>query len=330
MYEAQRITECWQIANSVRSSAAQGRHVILAGDFNSIPTSNCYQILSHHGFMTDSWLELHEQSIKENQERLERREITPKECIQLFGITCDSPVNTWTKHLFKQEAYVREVGDRLDYIYYRRTPQITCQQSNVVMDDYIPNTEINFSDHYGVHSIFTINSSQASSSEEEGQFAPIASQVARPDVTKLSTSTLCTCIDILQKDQQQAKATSNGLLTFSVFSLMVVLAAFIAQIVLPTVYYDNQQSMILSSALCGFFMIIFTLLAMITLVVGFVFGRMEQRTLSQYLIDFQVYLETLQSRVTRTEVSHITQDNNSYSSSFSSSTTQEGLITKHT
>ncbi|OAC99274.1 hypothetical protein MUCCIDRAFT_148779, partial [Mucor lusitanicus CBS 277.49] len=155
-YEAQRITECWQIANSVRASAAQGRHVILAGDFNSIPTSHCYQILKNHGFMTDSWLEMHKDTMADSLGRLERDQLTASECIQLFGITCDSPLDTWTKHLLKQQPYAKDIGDRLDYIFYRRTPEITCQQSRVAFEEYIPDTQMSFSDHFAAHSIFRI------------------------------------------------------------------------------------------------------------------------------------------------------------------------------
>ncbi|KAI8980807.1 Endonuclease/exonuclease/phosphatase, partial [Pilobolus umbonatus] len=157
-YEAQRITECWQIANSVRTSAAQGRHVILAGDFNSVPASCCYKILTEHGFMVDTWLEVKKDGLEDDFRLLHSNDLAPSECIQRFGITCDSPVNTWSKHFLKQHPYNHNIGDRLDYIYYRRTPHMTCLQSRVVMVDLIPNTAMSYSDHFGVHSIFNIKS----------------------------------------------------------------------------------------------------------------------------------------------------------------------------
>lgn len=345
IYEAQRITECWQIANSIRASAAQGRHVILAGDFNSIPSSNCYQILKNHGFMTDSWLEINEQNMKEHLGPLERKELSPKECIQIFGITCDSPVNTWTKHLFKQESYEREVGDRLDYIHYRRTPQITCQQSKVVMDEHIPDTEWNYSDHYGVHSIFTI---VGQANRAIGEFAPVASQLARPEYTSLSTSTLYNIMDVLQLDLQRGKKTANGYMALFGCSVFAVIAAFVAQIVLPIVYSENEQSILVSTVVCGFVMIAFTALALISLMAGFVFGGTEQRSLTQYLSDFQAYVEVLHQQearrasfVSETESDTMihkaftaasNNDGESFSSSFSSNANSDGtgLVIKHT
>ena len=299
IYEAQRITECWQIANSARASAAQGRHVILAstlkihfiklililqeqtGDFNSIPTSNCYQILKRHGFMTDSWLEIHEQSLLDSQEKLENNELTPLECIQLFGITCDSPVNTWTKHFLKQEAYERAIGDRLDYIHYRRTPQLVCQSSKVVMEDYIPGTEWNYSDHYGVHSVFSIHDTHTTGEE------PTASQLARPDFTHLLPTTLFNMITILERDLVQAKKTAHGHVRFFGLTVLMVLAAYAIQVALPVVY--PESSALYATVLCGFVMIIFSVLATISLIVGFVFGRMEQRSLAYYLNEFKLF-----------------------------------------
>ena len=97
--------------------------------------------------MTDSWLEMH-QDIEDSQARFEQDQLSISECIQHFGITCDSPVNTWTKHLLKQEPRAKDIGDRLDYIFYRRSPQLVCLQSSVVLHEYIPNTDIIFSDHF--------------------------------------------------------------------------------------------------------------------------------------------------------------------------------------
>lgn len=277
----------------------------------------------------------------ENLGRLERKELSPSECIHIFGITCDSPVNTWTKHLFKQESYVREIGDRLDYIHYRRTPQITCQQSKVVMDEFIPGTEWNYSDHYGVHSIFTI---VGQANRAMGEFAPVASQLARPEYTSLATSTLYNIVDVLQLDLQRGKRTANGYMALFGCSVFAVFAAFVAQILLPIAYHDSEQSILVSTVVCGFIMIVFTALALITLIAGFVFGGMEQRALGQYLSDFQAYLEVLHQHEARRaslvstaesdtmihKVFTAANDGESFSSSFSSNANSDGLVIKHT
>ncbi|KAG2230775.1 hypothetical protein INT48_001677 [Thamnidium elegans] len=331
-YEAQRITECWQIANSVRVSAAQGRHVILAGDFNSIPSSNCYQIIKNHAFVTDSWLEIHQDSMTDSLSRLERNQLSATDCIQLFGITCDSPLDSWTQHMLKQEAHSKNIGDRLDYIFYRRTPEITCQQSTVVLEEYIPGTQWNYSDHFGVHSLFTMN---GHSNRAIGNFAPVPSQLARPDFTKLLPSTLDTAIEILALDQALAKTTANKNLVKSSLSLIVMFGLYVTQIVLSVKYKDDTNTILLSTIICGFLIIVFSISAVVYLIVGFVSGGNEERSLNQYTLDLRVCLETLQSQIRReslgsTETSipagHcLTQDESSFSSSYSTNSTSEGL-----
>lgn len=275
--------------------------------------------------MTDSWLERHEDTIKDSLVRLNHNQLSASDCIQRFGITCDSPLDTWTKHFLKQEPHVKEIGDRLDYIFYRKSPGITCQQSKVVMEKYIPDTEWSYSDHFGVHSLFTIAGHVNSAI---GDFAPASSQLARPDFTKLLPSQLKIDIDILQCEYDQAKKTSNGYLVMLFLSVLLMFGAYVAQIILPSIYQDDRQVMVAVNVVCGFFMIACSAVSMVCLIVGFVFGGTEQRSLDQYIIDLSVCLETLQrDPSTATTQSCLTTDGSSFSSKSSSS--EEGLVVKH-
>lgn len=246
--------------------------------------------------MTDSWLETHEDTMADSISRFERGQLSASDCIQKFGITCDSPLDTWTMRPLKQQAYAKYIGDRLDYIFYRRSPAIYCQQSKVVMEEYIPGTQWSYSDHFGVQSIFTIGGNNLAI----GNFAPAASQISRPDFTKLLPQTLHAAIELLQANQVQAKTTANGHLALFGFSVVTVFALFVAQIVLPITYLKNVlRAVLLSNVICGFFLILFSVIAIVSLVVGFVFGRMEQRSIRQYLIDLHVCLENLQMQARR-------------------------------
>ncbi|KAG0762974.1 hypothetical protein G6F62_002354 [Rhizopus arrhizus] len=213
-YEAQRITECWQIANAVRSSAAQNRQVILTGDFNSIPTSFCYQILKDHGFMTDSWLEMHQDNIKNTLTQFEQYELNASECIQGFGITCDSPHNSWTKRILKQHPFAKDIGDRLDYIFYRRTNELCCIKSKVIMEEYIPHTQWSYSDHFAVHSLFALNN------PPKEVITPTAIELNRPDLTHLQESTLQGIIALIQSDLTKSSQSSKRLMIIFLIRLM--------------------------------------------------------------------------------------------------------------
>ncbi|KAK4514462.1 uncharacterized protein ATC70_002058 [Mucor velutinosus] len=324
-YQAQRITECWQIANSVRVSAAQGRHVILAGDFNSIPTSHCYQILKNHAFMTDSWLEMHKDTMADSLGRLERDQLTASECIQLFGITCDSPLNTWTKHLLKQQPYAKDIGDRLDYIFYRRTPEITCQQSRVAFEEYMPNTQMSYSDHFAVHSIFLI-AAKTNSVFDDG-YAPLSKEIARPDFTHILPDSLYPIVRILERDLLKATSTANGLLFLFGLSVLIVFCLYSCQIAVPFYFAESQLTVLASSIVCGLFIIVFSVVAIVSLIVGFVFGRNEQRSLRQYLIDMNVCLDNLHEAARRESLAAAASPSSLHSSTTSYSTS-DGLVIK--
>ncbi|CAO3652756.1 unnamed protein product [Mucor fragilis] len=326
-YEAQRITECWQIANSVRASAAQGRHVILAGDFNSIPTSHCYQILKNHAFMTDSWLEMHKDTMADSLGKLERDQLTASECIQLFGITCDSPLDTWTKHFLKQQPYAKDIGDRLDYIFYRRTPEITCQQSKVAFEEYIPDTQMSFSDHFAVHSIFLI-AAKTNSVFDDG-YAPLPKEIARPDFTHILPDTLHPIIRILERDLLKATSTANGLLFLFGLSVLIVFCLYSCQIIVPFYFTVSQLTALASSVVCGLFITVFSVVAIVSLIVGFVFGRNEQRSLRQYLIDLNVCLNNLHETARRESLAAAAATSpSSLNSSTTSYSTSDGLVIK--
>ncbi|KAI8984390.1 Endonuclease/exonuclease/phosphatase [Mycotypha africana] len=303
-FEVQRITECWQIVQCVRNSAAQGRHVILTGDFNSVPTSLCYQLLKYHGFMTDSWLEVHEQGMVKSLEQFNKDEMTASECIQQFGITCNSPLNTWTQHFSKQpEASHKGVGDRLDYIFYRCTPQLFCKSSKVVMEEYIPGTEMSFSDHFAVHSVFTVKSKrntpllmvETDSVDDKVKhlFAPLQQQVVRPNFTNMPSETFKTITHLIEKETHRAKLTSTKHLTILCVSTVMIVIIYAIQIIVPQLFHDSLLASLLTSVISGLSLILLAIVAIISLIVGFVFGKMEQRTLNQFLSDLNLCLEAI-------------------------------------
>jgi sphingomyelin phosphodiesterase 2 len=273
--------------------------------------------------MTDSWLEMHKDTMADSLGRLERNQLTASECIQLFGITCDSPLDTWTKHFLKQQPYAKDVGDRLDYIFYRRTPEITCQQSKVTFEEYIPDTQMSFSDHFAVHSIFSI--SAKANSAFENDYAPLPKQISRPDYTKILPDTLNPMINILEKDLLKATSTANGLLFLFGLSTLIVFGLYASQIILP-MYSPETQIAVLLNAICGLFLIVFSVIAIVSLIVGFVFGRNEQRSLRQYLIDIKVCLNNLQETARRESLGA---SSSSIQSSTTSYSTSDGLVIKH-
>lgn len=266
---------------------------------------------------------MHKDTMADSLGRLERDQLTASECIQLFGITCDSPLDTWTKHLLKQQPYAKDIGDRLDYIFYRRTPEITCQQSRVAFEEYIPDTQMSFSDHFAAHSIFRI-AAKTNSAFDDG-YAPLPKEIARPDFTRLLPDSLHPIILLLEKDLLNATSTANELLFLFGLSVLMVFCLYSCQIVVPFYFeQESQLTVLVSSIVCGLLIIVFSVVAIVSLIVGFVFGRNEQRSLRQYLIDINVCLDNLHEAARRGSTS----PPSSLHSSATSYSTSDGLVIK--
>lgn len=233
--------------------------------------------------MTDSWLEMHQDNIKNTLTQFEQYELNASECIQGFGITCDSPHNSWTKRILKQHPFAKDIGDRLDYIFYRRTNELCCIKSKVIMEEYIPHTQWSYSDHFAVHSLFALNN------PPKEVITPTAIELNRPDLTHLQESTLQGIIALIQSDLTKSSQSSKWLMIIFVLSLVLILICFILQIVLAYTSYDKGQ-LVVALIFLFLFAVVFSIVGTVSLVVGFVYGEKEQRSLKQYLKDIQYYI----------------------------------------
>lgn len=195
-----RITQAYELATNCRNSASRGRHVVCVGDLNSTPPSLAIGLLRYVGGLHDSFLDAHpqlpEQAVsldaaepstrvggRHNGSSLHRPD--PSLAIEELGVTCDSPLNTWTAGKKLDERATRGAGKRLDYILYRgpvdphppaesgdsgafppaqlaysasisSRGRLACKSSSVVLTDRVPGLECSYSDHFGVESIFDI------------------------------------------------------------------------------------------------------------------------------------------------------------------------------
>ncbi|KAI9013849.1 Endonuclease/exonuclease/phosphatase [Phycomyces nitens] len=291
-YEGHRVTESWELSNLLRASAAQGRQVIATGDFNSIPTSYNYALLKKHAFMTDAWLEVHSKRL--SQTGLDPGHRSPLECIQHLGITCDSPVNTWSKHFLKQQPHSKQVGDRLDYIFYRSTPQLICTGSVVAMTECIPGTQMCYSDHFGVQATFSLNPS----STQVNYSTPSAIQLSNPSFTAFPLSIAQAVLTLLRRDQAATRKTAFRLLFLffvTVFTLLSLCA--ITVVVLPSWIGPKDKSQfkfVLGSLASSLVMIVSAVVATICVVVGFVFGHTEERALRQFIEEIELLVASIQ------------------------------------
>ncbi|KAG0242211.1 phospholipase C type enzyme [Actinomortierella wolfii] len=152
-----RVGEAWEMSSLVKAASTQGRHVIALGDYNSAPDSLVVKLLTQQGGLTDTWEQLHPAPRNPVP-----RGLTPEQGVEVMGVTCDTPLNTWTKHTWINWHTGDPIGERLDYIFYHETPELVCTDVKVAVREQI--TGIggvdtgfkNHSDHYGVHATFSL------------------------------------------------------------------------------------------------------------------------------------------------------------------------------
>ena len=116
-------------------------------------------VIKEHSGLRDAWADTHP-----NIPTTLAPGITPMEALHTFGLTADSPVDSYSvgKPL---DAYARQfLGKRLDYILYRqpvrsssRTPVLVPTQSDVVFTDHVPEKNYSYSDHFGLEATFSIH-----------------------------------------------------------------------------------------------------------------------------------------------------------------------------
>lgn len=88
----------------------------------------------------------------------------PHRSIEQLGVTCDSPLNTWTAGKKLDDRARKGAGKRLDYILFRgptslerRTGRLSCKESRVVFTELMDDLQVSYSDHFGVEATFDID-----------------------------------------------------------------------------------------------------------------------------------------------------------------------------
>ncbi|KAG0021757.1 hypothetical protein BGZ80_001772 [Entomortierella chlamydospora] len=221
-----RVGEAWEMASLIKAATTQGRHVISLGDYNSAPNSLVVQLLTKHGGVTDSWIRVH----SEPRDPIPTG-LTPEEGVAIMGVTCDTPLNTWTKHTWLNYLTNDPVGERLDYIFYRETPEMVCTSVKVAVQEKIsgigkPNSgPKNYSDHFGVNATFSIKPAVYHFQDRRPGLESLDSSTTMGDTKGhgLSVDKLEEILLLLNHHSAAAKARSKLELT-TVFPLMLICA----------------------------------------------------------------------------------------------------------
>ncbi|KAK4687628.1 sphingomyelin phosphodiesterase 2, partial [Tremellales sp. Uapishka_1] len=221
--QAHRMTQSWQLANAIRSGAAKGRYIICMGDFNSQPWSIPISILRTHSLLSDSFLDTHPSCTSAISPPA-----SPETSLATFGMTCDSPLNSYSTGKNIPQDVLDRGGKRLDYIFYRQpspakrrpliwktsrsrspgaggaggggieegqdiadtAPRLRCSESKVVLTDRVAGRNVSYSDHFGLSSTFVVDTPSAPSTTGDDSLGRSSASSKAPLLPLIDTPSL--------------------------------------------------------------------------------------------------------------------------------------------
>ncbi|KAF8640864.1 hypothetical protein AX17_000512 [Amanita inopinata Kibby_2008] len=156
---AHRLVNAWEFSKLARQAAELGRYVIALGDFNSIPTTLPIAVIREHAGLSDSWTVTHPDS------RFHQSVSSPLEAIEKYGVTADSPLNSYSAGKPLDPHARQSFGKRLDYVFYRQPSKpsqpalqwyLQAVECQVVMVEKVPGHDFSYSDHFGLEATLDI------------------------------------------------------------------------------------------------------------------------------------------------------------------------------
>lgn len=169
------------------------------------------QIMFKHANLTDSWAETHgpppSTPIGHN---------TPANAaaaMETFGLTVDTPLNTWSQSKPLDSFARRWLGKRLDYILFQSPfpnsePSLKVQDTKIVMTERVPGHGFSFSDHFGLEATFVVQPTLTTNGETSGHGAHEYTR-GRLNLGRLSEVSLMAAISALSFEYREAQGRSH-------------------------------------------------------------------------------------------------------------------------
>lgn len=168
------------------------------------------KILFKYANLSDAWADTHPPPPAHPIGR--NTAANAQEAMETFGLTVDTPLNTWS-HGKPLDAFARRwLGKRLDYILYRsprpKQSSLTVQSTQIVMTENVPGYDFSYSDHFGLEATFAIHRA-----DEASHMGPLGVEDAISN-NKLSDEDLLTAIGALAFESHEAKTRANRHLAY--------------------------------------------------------------------------------------------------------------------
>ncbi|KAH9178568.1 inositol phosphophingolipids phospholipase C [Lactarius sanguifluus] len=300
-HRAHRLVNAWEFAKLAKQAAELGRYVIAAGDFNSVPTSLPMTVIREHASLSDAWEGTHPATPPSIASTLS---LSPAQAVEAYGVTADSPLNTYSagKSL---DVHARTFhGKRLDYILFRDPvsrlasgappPTLVAADARVLLTDTVPGLPFSYSDHFGVSATLHIRFPWDGSNHTSPDDGHITAQKQMPFAisspftptrvsAKLSAADAAAVLRSLVTCYRLAHARAKRHLLVFGFSVGALISLIAGAGRFPP---KATPFVVLGSA-------VFTWLGTTMFYVGFVHGRWEVNALLNVIDELELYQKSV-------------------------------------
>jgi sphingomyelin phosphodiesterase 2 len=223
--------------------------------------------------------------------------LTPENAISRFGVTADSPLNTYTsgKHL---DDHARQyMGKRLDYIFYRQPtsllhssdqerPILDCKECKVVLTEHVPGYDFSFSDHFGLEATleFPVIGNDDEWATTSG-FGLSTRQWRKP--SSIPIGSLDVTIQALSDCYRHSRYRSRKELAIFGICLFFLVVIIPGSVWLPYLWL-NPVVILLTIGVSW--------IATTLLYEGFIYGQWERNALTNATEDLEIYKRVLEGR----------------------------------
>ncbi|KAF7311119.1 Endo/exonuclease/phosphatase domain-containing protein [Mycena chlorophos] len=285
---AHRLVNAWEFSKLARQAAELGRYVIAAGDFNSIPSSLPMAVIREHAALNDSWLVAHPVHPTTSSP-------SALEAVTLFGVTADSPLNTYSagKPL---GPYARKfLGKRLDYILYRQPvrlqkrpdeplPLLACTECNVVLTEKVPGRNFSYSDHFGIEATLEIRTGNQAP-VDLGETHNVWSGGGATSASELSGDSISTALQALAARYRFTRQRARKELSIFALCVFILVVLIVGSPWLPHAWINPIFIL---------FTVFIAWLGTTMLYEGFLYGNWECNALMNTIEELEIYKNSLE------------------------------------
>jgi len=271
-------------------------------------------VIRDHASLSDAWEATHPAP---SPSIASTSSLSPTRAVELYGVTADSPLNTYSagKSL---DAHARTFrGKRLDYILFRDPvpsqaptgprPTLVAGDTRVLLTDTVPGLPYSYSDHFGVSATLHIEHPRDGPDHATPGDEPVSAQWQTPtplaisttsftphpaqDSAQLTAADTSDVLDTLAKCRSHAHARAKRQLLVFGFSVGTLVALIAAAERFPS---EATPFVVLGSA-------VFTWLGTTMFYVGFVYGRWEVNAVQNVIEELELYRKSVEEVATAGE-----------------------------